>query len=183
QLAAYRDGELPLWNPYDRAGYPFHADPQVGLLYPPTWALLAVGRVVDGVPPWLIDLKDLLHIWLGGLGMFAYLRRRGLPQAACYAGGLLFILSSPFIRHAELALTWSMAWAPWVLYAVDVWAERPSLSSAAALAVALAMGFLAGAAPTFWYTLVVAGPYTIWALLHHRRPGYVKTGAVCALLV
>src|SRR5262249_23146370 len=99
------------------------------------------------------------------------------------AGGLLFILSSPFIRHAELALTWSMAWAPWVLLALDVWAEKPSLRSAAALAVALAMAFLAGAAPTFWYTLVVAVPYGVWALLHHRRRGSLTTGAVCAALV
>ena len=24
---AQYDGEMPLWNPYDRAGYPYYADP------------------------------------------------------------------------------------------------------------------------------------------------------------
>ena len=36
QLDAYSDGDLPLWNPYDRAGYPFHTDPQAGIFYPAT---------------------------------------------------------------------------------------------------------------------------------------------------
>jgi hypothetical protein len=53
QVDAYADGELPLWNPYDRAGYPAHADPQVGVLYPVNWVLVGLG-LVAGPGQWLI---------------------------------------------------------------------------------------------------------------------------------
>jgi len=35
--------ELPYWNPYDRGGYPFYADPQAASFHPLTWAICAVG--------------------------------------------------------------------------------------------------------------------------------------------
>ena len=35
--AYQRDGELPLWCPYEFAGRPFVHDIQAGLFYPPHW--------------------------------------------------------------------------------------------------------------------------------------------------
>src|SRR5690348_14250455 len=46
---ALRHGEWPTWNPYDRGGAPFAADPQVALYYPLTWLFALVG--VRGVLP------------------------------------------------------------------------------------------------------------------------------------
>jgi hypothetical protein len=169
QLDAWRAGELPLWNPFDRGGYPFHADPQAGILYPITWLLLGVGFVVGSVPWWLISLKILLHFWLAGLGVYAFLRRRGVPAAAGYAGGLAFILSYPFLHNVFSALNWSMAWAPWALMAVDAWAEKPTRPRAALVALAFGMAYLAGALAAFWYGALVIGPYAVWALVHHGR--------------
>jgi hypothetical protein len=166
QLDAYRHGELPLWNPFDRAGYPFYSDPQGAILYPVTWVLLVLGWATRGAGYWLIDFENLFHLWLAATGMYAYLRRRGVAPAACYVGGLVLVLSSPFIHHIDLNLNWSMAWAPWALLAVDFWALRPTAARAAGLAAALAMAFLAGAMPTFWYTALVVVPYAIWALVY-----------------
>src|SRR5690349_4573406 len=56
QLAAYRSGQLPLWDPYDRAGYPIYADPQAGTLYPIQWLLLGIGRIAGGAGWWLVAL-------------------------------------------------------------------------------------------------------------------------------
>ncbi len=169
QLDAYRAGELPLWNPFDRAGYPFHADPQAGVLYPVTWLLLLVGRLIDGVPYWLLAVKTILHFWIAALGVYAYLRRRGTPAAACYAGGFIFVFTYPYMHNSFSALNWSMAWAPWALLAVDAWAERPSFGRGAWVALALGMGYLAGAMASFWYTLLVVVPYGVWAIVHHAR--------------
>ena len=168
QLDAYRAGELPLWNPFDRAGYPFHADPQAGLLYPPNWVLLFVGALTGGAAWWLVAVKCTFHFWLAGLGVYAFLRRRGTPTFACYAGGLLFILTYPYVHNLFSALNWSMAWAPWALLAIDAWAERPERGRAALVALAVAMGILAGAWAAVWYSLLVAIPYGAWAVLHHR---------------
>lgn len=185
QLDAYRAGELPLWNPFDRAGYPFHADPQAGILYPVTWLLLAVGAILDGVPYWLMAVKTVLHFWIAALGLYAFLRRRGNPRAACYAGGFIFVFTYPFMHNSFSALNWSMAWAPWALLAIDAWSERPTTGRAAWVALALGMGELAGAMASFWYTLLVVVPYGAWALIHHARAAtdrraYIRTAASTA---
>lgn len=169
QYDAWRDGELPLWNPFDRAGYPFHADPQAGVLYPFNWALLAIAALAGRAAYWLVSVKIVFHFWLAGLGTYAFLRRRGLPEAACYAGGIALILSYPFIHNVFSALNWSFAWAPWALRAVDAWAQRPSVGRGAAFGLVVGMSFLAGAPAGFWYGLLVVVPYGVWAALHHGR--------------
>ena len=169
QLGAYLDGELPLWNPFDRTGYPFHADPQAGLLYPVTWVLLGVGAILGEIPFWLLAVKIVLHFWLACFGTWFYLRRRGVHPAACWVGGAIFILSYAFFRNSFSALNWGIAWAPWVLAALDVWGARPDRPRAAVVALTLAMSFLAGAPASFWFTLLVVGPYGAWAVVHGAR--------------
>src|SRR6185436_5976826 len=48
-------GRSPFWTPYPWAGYPFLADPEVGVFYPPTWPFFWSGvtsRVLF-MEPWL----------------------------------------------------------------------------------------------------------------------------------
>lgn len=169
QVDALADGEFPLWNPYDRTGYPFHADPQAGVLYPPNWPLVGLGLALGSTPWWLIAVKVIGHFTWAALGVFAFLRRRGQPLAACYAGGLVLILSYPFLHQQFSALNWSMAWAPWMVLAVDAWAERPTVKRGGLLGGTVAMAMLAGGLASFWYGLLTAIPYGIWALVHHAR--------------
>jgi hypothetical protein len=177
QIDAVRDGEFPFWDPYDRAGYPFHLDPQTSVLYPVNWVFVGAGLITGSTGTWLINLKQILHFWLACMGMFAFLRRRGLPPAACYSGAFVLLLSAPFMHHLDLNLNWSFAWAPWALLAVDAWAEKPSPRRAAAVALTLGLSFLAGSPPAFWYAALVVGPYGVWALLHHRK-SFWRSGLV-----
>ncbi|HEY8142804.1 MAG TPA: hypothetical protein VIG06_09035, partial [Kofleriaceae bacterium] len=169
QLDAYADGDLPLWNPYDRAGYPFHADPQAGILYPGTWLLLGGAALSGGADYWWIAVKVVLHFWLACFGTWVYLRRRGVHPAACYVGGFVFILSYPYLHNVFSALNWSMAWTPWVLAAIDHFAARPTRARGALLALAGAMCTLAGAPASFWYSLLVIAPYGVWAMIAGAR--------------
>ncbi|HUS68842.1 MAG TPA: hypothetical protein VMZ28_30105 [Kofleriaceae bacterium] len=168
QHDAYADGDVPLWNPYDRGGYPFHTDPQAGILYPGTWLILA-GTALTGVSYWWIAVKVVAHFWLACFGTWFYLRRREVHPAACYVGGFAFILCYPFLHNVFSALNWSMAWTPWVLAALDAWAAHPTRRRAALLALAAAMCALAGAPGSFWYALLVIVPYGIWAIVASAR--------------
>ena len=169
QLDAYSDGDLPLWNPYDRAGYPFHTDPQAGIFYPGTWLLLGGAALTGEADYWWIAVKVVLHFWLACFGAWVYLRRRGLHPAACYVGGFVFILSYPYLHNVFSALNWSMAWTPWVLAAIDHFAARPTRARGALLALAGAMCTLAGAPASFWYSLLIIAPYGVWAAVAGAR--------------
>jgi hypothetical protein len=169
QLGAYADGELPLWNPYDRAGYPFHADPQAGVLYPPNWILLAVSAVAGELSFRVVEAKIILHIWLACFGLFVYLRHRGVHTAACYAGGVIFVVGYPHLHNLFSALNWNIAWAPWILLALDRWAARPTRSRGALVALFGGLSALAGGPASFWFVLLVSLPYGAWAAVHGAR--------------
>lgn len=177
-----RAGELPLWNPHDRLGYPFHADPQAGVLYPLTWPLAILSALSRGAW-WVIPVKALLHLWLLGLGTYAFARRRGLDAAPAYLAGAFVLLTYPVSKTLWTALTWSMAWAPWALCAIDAWVGKPSRRTAAAVALTLAMAQLAGAPGGFFYALLVALPWAVWAgLARVKQEGGWKTPYARALL-
>jgi len=168
QADAVASGELPLWNPHDRLGYPFYADPQAGSLYPVQWPLIGAAAVT-GTPWWLISIKVLLHFEIAALGLFALLRRRKLPPACCYLGGIIVITSYPMLHNSFSALNWSFAWVPWWLLAAEAWVERPSWTRALAMAVTSALAALAGGWAAFWYGGLVVGPFALVAVISAVR--------------
>jgi hypothetical protein len=168
QADALASGQLPLWNPHDRLGYPFYTDPQAGTLYPLQWPLVAAGAI-GGTPWWLIAIKVLLHFELAALGMYALLRRRGLSPAPCYLGALIVITSYPLLHNMFSALNWSFAWVPWWLLAAEAWVEKPTWSRTLAMAVTAALCALAGGWAAFWYGGLVVGPFALVAVIAHVR--------------
>ncbi len=169
QLDAYRAGELPLWNPFDRLGYPFHGDPQAGILYPPTWLLLGASAAAGEVSFAIVAAKIILHLWLAAFGVFVYLRRRGVHTAACYVGGIVFVVGYPHLHNLPSALNWNIAWAPWILAALDHWAGRPTRARGALVALTGALCALAGGPASFWFSILVVVPYAAWAVAHGAR--------------
>jgi hypothetical protein len=168
QVDALGDGELPLWNPYDRLGYPFHADPQAQLLYPVQWLMWLVAAIA-GPAWWLIAVKAILHFWIVALGMYVWLERRKLPAPACYLGALVVITSYAMLHNAMSALNWSFAWTPWIVLAVEAWAARPAPWRGALVALAVGLAFLGGAPAAIWYAVLVGLPWTVLALALHGR--------------
>ena len=63
---AVRDGRLPFWEPTLFNGFPLMAQPQQNAFYPPLWPSFLIPVNIG------ISLYMLLHIWLAGLGMFAF---------------------------------------------------------------------------------------------------------------
>jgi hypothetical protein len=159
---AFRHGEWPAWNPYDRGGVPFAADPQVALYYPLTWLFALVG--VRGVLPAVtLQIYALLHLAIAGVGLHAYLRTRRLPQAAAATGGVLLMTSIPWLVQGSSGVCWPLAWAPLVWIAIDRLLERahePGLwRRGAALGGALGLAAAAGAPVGFFYLLLASLMY------------------------
>src|SRR5437899_3123309 len=65
QYNALSRGELPLWNPFHRGGYPYTAEPFSSLYYPPEWLLLAIAALLGRMPIALMHIKALGHLVLG----------------------------------------------------------------------------------------------------------------------
>ena len=107
---SYRAGEIPLWNPYSVAGLPFLAQWNTLTLYP--FSLIYVLLPL----PWSLNFFNLLHLYLGGLGMFCLARRwmdHGAAAAVAavgYAFGGLLVSSLMWPNNIA-----ALGWLPFVL--------------------------------------------------------------------
>lgn len=154
-----RVADWPLWDVFEKAGYPDFAVPERGHMYPLHWIFAAAGAALGEVPWWMIQVKALLHHLIAGLLMHAYLRRRELPLAAALVGGLGWMASAPMLIHKASSVLWPIVWVPLAWMAIDRLAERRDLRSAALLGGALGLCGVAGSAPGFFYALLLALPY------------------------
>ncbi len=130
-------GELPLWNPYIYCGIPFMA--QWGAWYP-SYFLSALFPM-----PWSVNFFQIVHMLLGGCGMYWLIRRWGLGGFAAAFAGFAYVFNGVTLSCLMwISYTAFLAWSPWVLgCTMSAWRQGGRWIPLAALASA--MQVLAGA--------------------------------------
>lgn len=155
-------GELPYWNPYDRGGYPYHADPQAGSWHPMNWAICAAGGPSPGLA-WA-TARVVVGFFLAGVFGLLWLRRIGASWAGAIAGATL-IEAAPFMRHNwELNLTSALAYLPLMLWAADRLATERKLVDGVLLAFAVALCGWVGSPPALWLASSLTALYLLFRL-------------------
>ncbi|MEZ4385093.1 MAG: hypothetical protein R3A79_27435, partial [Nannocystaceae bacterium] len=168
-VESLRAGELPLWNPYERGGYPFAADPQPAIWSPLSWLVYLLGLLSGGHGVWLQELRQLAAPTLAAAGVHWFLRRRGLGHAAAGLAGTILVAGAFAQRTIMMATYWPWASLGLVLVGVDAVVERPSEARTRGLALALLLLATAGFPPTIFYALLIACPYALLRLARARR--------------
>lgn len=180
-------GELPTWNPYDRGGYPYYADPQSGAYHPLNWAICAVAGSSPGL--WWATARVVFGFALAGVFALLWLRRLRFSTEASLLGAVLFECA-PFMRHnLELNLTLAFAWLPLMLFAVEGALQRRRLRDAASLALAIALCAWTGSPPALWLACTFLALYLgmrVWSvariLTRHERVSLAACLGATALL-
>ncbi|MBN1434097.1 hypothetical protein JW921_05010 [Candidatus Fermentibacterales bacterium] len=141
-------GQFPHWNPMVFCGTPFYSSFSVPLFYFPRGLLLLLGGVEA-----FARLSFPLHMLLGGVFAYLFLRRIGLGVHGSLFGGFAFCSGAWantlfYAGHGSKVVCWS--YLPLLLYAVEGWlspgaepdAQRPgALERARFLAIGgLALG-------------------------------------------
>ena len=142
-LDRIKDGEFPLWSPQALGGVALHADPRVGVFYPPNYLLLLFPS--DPVMSLgVLEVWQLSHLILAGLGMWLLLRQAGLRRLAAWVGALVSMFTGFTANPGHGALILSACWIPLTLYLVRRSVESKGTRPIACAAAGLAMMFLAG---------------------------------------
>jgi hypothetical protein len=103
---------LPLWCPYSRLGYPFFADPQSGLFYPPTWLF----TYFTHYSLYTNDLEFIAHVIGASFGMRFLLRSFSIHRYTACVFGLVYSLSGPFVSNAtHIIFIYSLCWLPFIM--------------------------------------------------------------------
>lgn len=109
---AWRNGIVPLWNPYQHMGYPIYADLRSVFCLEP-YVVAGLG----GYSVRLLHLIFLFYLWLGGLGFYRLSGHVLTDYRVRVLGAAAYMLSGYFVGHGqELFGLTAGALMPWVLF-------------------------------------------------------------------
>ncbi len=179
----WRQGRLPLWDPYTYAGTPAAAASLFAAFYPfNAWLAL----FPHPFPFIALELEALLH--LGLAGVFTMLLVRGwtgrtaaglLAGAAFSLGG--YLTSYPVL---QLGILETATWLPAGLWLLDSGLARRDLRRIGMAGLAFACALLAGHPQTFLYIGYVTAGYALFRAWRLRLPWrFVGAAALVLILV
>ena len=156
KLIEERTGEFPLWQPGLFSGMPtLHAFNGISRLYLPEFIARAMSSV--GIP---IFWFYLMHMVFGGLGVIVLLRSRYISWAGSLLGGTGFMLMPYFntmLVHSHGSQMMTLAYLPWVVWALMRLFERTDLLSGGLLALLVGLQFQRGHVQISYYIMMMAG--------------------------
>lgn len=162
ELAA---GRLPLWNPYISCGQPFVGNPQMNVFYPSTLLLVLF-------PVWLsLTLTTIVHLFLCGAFMFAFLRRWTVYTMPAVAGAVVYMGGAHVLGRLQFPpMLQTAAYFPLLFAVLDVNIDRPSLRSRLALSVTVALTLLAAHTQVAYLAFLAGTVYALMRLWRRRSP-------------
>jgi len=112
-------GEIPLWNPHNNCGLPFLAQWNSLVLYPPSlfYVLFPLS--------WSLGVFCVLHLYVGGLGMYFLARHWTGHNAGAAVAGVAYAFSG----LTQTALMWpnnsaALGCLPWIILLTDLGWQR-----------------------------------------------------------
>ncbi len=138
-VESLKQGDLPLWNPYQFTGHPFLANPQHGLLYPPNAILLLL--------PFDIAFNAIivLHFFLTGIFTYFLLRDLKASPTGSLISGLTMMLGGYLLSvHSLLNTLLSVTWTPLILLFFRRAMMKPAFKNILITSVAITLSFLGG---------------------------------------
>lgn len=148
------DGHLPLWNPFQRLGYPGYSDLQSGCWYPVVWLLNLFGQYDITT----LIVEAVFTFIIAGWGMFTLSRYVHRCNQTASILAISYALSGCMVGSAQLMVFLiGMAWLPWILWAWLHVLKGDGARYSALLAFFL-MCNITGASPAFTIVLMYVLP-------------------------
>lgn len=176
--ASLREGNLPLWNPYVRGGFPQLAS-QGSLVTLDPFNLLFLMFDLPQALAW----RSALQVLFCGLFMYLYLRGLGLHRFAAWAGAVGLAFNSMFWANTFDWSLGSVVWWPLVLWLLHRALERQRLACALVAGLVFGVGLLASPLqPAVFFAFVVVVLPGLRYLLVDRGSLSFKAFATPAIL-
>jgi hypothetical protein len=160
----WRNGTVPLWNPYQLCGIPWPGTLQGGVFYPfhVLYLFLPLHQALAA--------NGVLHLLIAAFGTAAFVRRLGLGGAAAFLAAVVFTLRGTVGTAVPAAnFLEAVAWLPVGAVAIVDLVRAPGPRPVGVLAAATGLSFLAGYPQPTVYVVYTWGSLLL-ALLVHERP-------------
>jgi hypothetical protein len=163
-VQAYRDREVPLWNPYTMAGHPIYADGVTHTLSPSllfyTFLDLPLGYSV----------ARIVELVLAAVFMYAFLIGIGAGPPGALMGALVFEFSSHAMFHlTHLGWFGGLMWLPLIVLFAYRAVMRSSIANALLSGVFLAIQFYCGFGANQIYYVGAVGLFYLYFWFAMRK--------------
>ena len=138
-VESIKNGDFPLWNPFQFSGHPFFANPQYAILYPLNGLFFIL--------PFDLAFNTIivLHLFLGGLFTYLLLRDLKVSATGSLISGLIFMLSGYLLSvHSLLNCLLSVIWTPLILMFFRRAILKPGFRNEIFAAIFITISFLGG---------------------------------------
>jgi len=137
----YRQGELPLWNPYLFNGFPSIGNIESQAFYPPN--ILFIPFTV--FTPYVVYLQVVFHYFLAGISMYMASRCYLLRRESCLLSAFTYMYSGFMIGHfSHITMIDVFAWFPLIFCVYDKALIERNLRIASLAGLVLGFSILAG---------------------------------------
>ena len=162
-------GQLPLWNPKILTGQPFLAAGQASTFYP-------LNLLFYLLPPeWAYGWFTALQVALAGINMFLFARVLHMRSLAALFSGVVYMFSGFLVVSVVFTMfVAAVPWLPLLLAVIEFIIQKQEEKGARSFhpipyitagAVIIGLIVLAGHPELIYYTLLVAGTYTLARLI------------------
>ncbi len=173
-ISQIKQGEIPLWNPYNFSGYPLLANFQSAVFYPLN-ILMYIMPFEYGWSLLIISQPLLAFIF-----MFLFLQNLKISRIGSFIGSISFAFSGFFVSWLEWGNIVSTGlWLPLILLSIDKLIFQKSNKSFdkkniwnVILLLSLVSSFFAGHLQTFFYMYIIAFLYFLLRMLDTKRKLY-----------
>lgn len=147
---AWKQGEIPLWNPYAFSGYPIMANVQSGVFYP--FNVLFV--LLNTKLAWTILV--LIQPILSALFMYQFLKSLKVVRLAAIFGSLIFIgMSFELLWMEQMIIGHTTLWLPLILLSIQKLSETNKKWFLVGV-IGVVMSILGGYSQTTIYVFIIS---------------------------
>lgn len=159
----YKNGELPLWNPYQGAGMPLSAQYSTRVFFP-----YQIFEDISPVRLW--DYFILGRLFIAGFFTFLFLNSLGLEFAPAFLGGLFYMFSGSFTWFINLEQFTNNAMAlPVHMYFLERLVKSRMGRDIALCGLSFGLMLLAGQPEIALYALFLGACYYLVRTLHIQK--------------
>lgn len=180
-IETWRNGQIPLWNPYSFSGTPHLANYQTAVLSP--FNLLFF--VFPEMDAW--SLLVLLQPLLAGLFMYLFLVSLNRSPKASILGSLAFMFCGfMVVWMAYATLGYAMLWLPLILFFVNRFFQQSSWRYLLGVSLGLAVSFFSGHFQISLYLAAVVFLYILFEAIGRKswlKGGYLGLFFVLGILL
>ena len=163
-IDSLKNGQIPLWNPYNFSGTPFLANFQNGFFYPFNLLFLLFSKL----DAWTLYI--LFQPFLSALFTYIFLRELRVSKISSVFGGLVFAFSSYMVVWMEYGnIGHSIIWLPFLLFLTEKLINKKSVGYSILFISALTLSIFAGYIQTSIYLFIFSLAYMLFRLHQEKK--------------